>query len=422
MAHTNTHSLSASHTSSGVRIRVNQLLAATSLGITLWGGVTCGIDTAHRSGAVVRDSLGIEIVENAAGVETAPRCSLTSEPLLSLGTVDGPEETRFFRIRRVKRLRDGSIGVVNQGTNELRIFDVDGSHRLSIGRTGEGPNEYSRLWDVFQRPDDSLIMWDYRQQRLSVVSPTGGLGRTMRFNPPFRNEPTLLGLTPENGVLLWQRDFLSSERGFNPVTLHLMRYDSNGQLTDTLGQYPYGTLGIISAEMRFAAGALFEPRSQVSAGRAVYAASTADEAEVQIHDYTGRVVRIIRWTAGDRTVSTDDVTAYFEGRLAEATDDQGRRIFRELRAQQPIAERFPTVSYLTFDDADRLWVFGYQRPLDDAAPPALIFGNDGRLVCAVELLESGFVDGAGLDWVLAVERDEDDVEYVRMYGLRAPTE
>jgi hypothetical protein len=422
MAHTNTNALFVSQTSGAVRIRMNQLCAATSLAITLWGGVACGVDTARHSGAVARDSLGIEIVENAAGVETAARCSLTSEPLLSLGTVDGPEETRFFRIWRVKRLRDGAIGVVNQGTNELRIFDVDGSHRLSIGRTGEGPNEYLRLWEVFQRPDDSLVMWDYRQQRLSVVSPTGGLGRTMRFNPPFLNEPTLLGLTPENGVLLWQRDFLSRERGFNPVTLHLMRYDSTGRLVDTLGQYPYGTLGIISEEMRFAAGALFEPRSQLAAGRAVYAVSTADEAEVEIHDYTGRIVRIIRWTAGDRTVSTDDVTAYFERRLAEATGDQSRRIVQELRAKQPIAERFPTVSYLTFDDTDRLWVFGYQRPLDEAAPPVLIFGSDGRLVCAVELPESGFVDGVGLDWVLAVERDADDVEYVRMYGLRAPTE
>ncbi len=399
-----------------------RLLTATTVGVALLGGAACDRDTSSRDGALVRDSLGIEIVENAAGLETAPRCSLTPEPLVSLGSVDGPDVTQFFTVWRIKRLHDGGIAVVNRGTNELRIFDVDGSHRLSIGRTGEGPNEYLRLWDVFQRLDDSLVLWDYRQHYLSLVSTTGELGRTMRLSPPFVNQPTLLGLTPENGVLLWQRDFRPSERGFDPVTLHLIRYDANGQLTDTLGQYPYGTSGIISQEMRFAAGALFEPRSRLAAGRDVYAVATAAEREVWIHDYTGRPIRIVRWTGGDRDVTDDDVAAFFDGRIAEATDDQGRRIYRELRAKQPIAEQFPTVTHLTFDDTDRLWVFGYQRPRDESAPPVLIFGNDGRLVCSVKLPDSGFVDAVGADWVLAMEQDEDDVEYVRMYGLLAPTD
>lgn len=392
------------------------------LAVSVVAIVGCASESPRAGGTVIRDSLGIEIVENAGGMYTAPQCRVSEEPIVSLGSVSGPEETQFFRVWRVKRLRDGGIAVINQGTNELRIFDADGTYRRSIGRTGEGPNEYSRMWAVYQRPDDSLVIWDYRQQRISIVSLSGELGRTFRLDPPFQNPPTLVGLTSGNGLLLWQRYFDRSAPTFSPVTLHLMEYDSKGQLVDTLGQFPYGVSGAISTEMRLFAGRLFEARTQVAAGTGFYAVAEASKREVWLHDFEGRPIRVIRWTGGDLTVSDDDVKAYFDRRLEEATSDESRRLTELLAENQPVADMFPSVSYMTTDNADRLWVFEYQRPEDERAPPVLIFGRDGRLVCSVRLPDSGFIDAVGEDWILAMEEDEDNVQYVRMYRLEGPVE
>ena len=67
-----------------------------------------------------------------------PTWPLSGAPVVAIGG-DGTPATEFLRIRATFRLRDGLIAVVNTGSNEIRVFDAQGKHVRTFGRTGRGP-------------------------------------------------------------------------------------------------------------------------------------------------------------------------------------------------------------------------------------------------------------------------------------------
>src|SRR5688572_1324263 len=84
----------------------------------------CENDARSSSRSAVRDSAGVSIVENVLDDRTAA-CAV-SEPSLTIGVTDGPPEYQFYRTFGARRLSDGRIAVVNQGTQELRFYDASG--------------------------------------------------------------------------------------------------------------------------------------------------------------------------------------------------------------------------------------------------------------------------------------------------------
>jgi len=88
--------------------------------------------------------------------------SLSAEPVLSVGTVDGAPEDALFRVRGAERLSDGTLMIVNEGTSELRLYDAAGKHLRSIGREGEGPGEFGVLTSARVIRGDTIVTWEAR--------------------------------------------------------------------------------------------------------------------------------------------------------------------------------------------------------------------------------------------------------------------
>jgi len=118
----------------------NRTLAA----LLVLAGVGCGSeDSPAVAGAeyVVTDGwTGEVVVHTAADLENAPELQLVEH--LRLGTLDGPEETQFFRIADVD-VANGELWVLDSGHDEVRVFDFETSEYLrTVGRRGEGPGEF----------------------------------------------------------------------------------------------------------------------------------------------------------------------------------------------------------------------------------------------------------------------------------------
>ena len=56
--------------------------------------------------------------------------------------------------------------------SEVRIFGIDGVHRRTFGRDGEGPGEFARLYSVAWL-GDRLLALDSQQGRISEFSAEG---------------------------------------------------------------------------------------------------------------------------------------------------------------------------------------------------------------------------------------------------------
>jgi len=146
--------------------------------LLLTAAVVLGCDSWDRDvpGFVVRDSAGIAIAESLKPAWMAGEgWQISTEPILDVGQMAGEEVYLFNRIRDVTRSGTGNVVVANGAPQEIRIFDSSGAFLRSIGRGGDGPDEFGRLAAVQARAADTVVALDVRRPRILAFGPIGNL-------------------------------------------------------------------------------------------------------------------------------------------------------------------------------------------------------------------------------------------------------
>lgn len=100
--------------------------------------------------------------------------TLSEEPLLEIGVVEGDDPYQFHDVRDVAGLPDGGLVVANQGSKELRFFDADGDFLFASGEAGDGPGEWRLLEELRVLHPDTLLVLDPRLGRTGLVSSADG--------------------------------------------------------------------------------------------------------------------------------------------------------------------------------------------------------------------------------------------------------
>lgn len=147
---------------------------ASTLALTLTAPVTAcdGMQSsqAHSQNATVRDSAGIEIVENHSPRHGTRFWTVNPQPRITIGGPGGdatPGDSSFLAwiIADMGRLSDGRVAVLSLGEKRLLLFEPSGKLSSWIGRAGEGPGEfrYPRqlqvlAGDKLPLPDGSFIV------------------------------------------------------------------------------------------------------------------------------------------------------------------------------------------------------------------------------------------------------------------------
>ena len=110
-----------------------------------------GSDTAAAPTVTIRDSAGIEIVENHAPEHPAGSFWIIDpEPEFVLGGSDdlgglaGDSAQLVWSVVGVARLPDGRVAVLSSENRQLLLFEPSGELSGTIGRAGEGPGEFTR--------------------------------------------------------------------------------------------------------------------------------------------------------------------------------------------------------------------------------------------------------------------------------------
>ncbi len=189
--------------------------------------------------AVVRDSADVRIVENPRPPSQSRLAwQVSTEPAVSIGTLEGEEPYLLHRVQDALILPDGRIVVANSGSNELRVFDASGIHVATWGGRGEGPGEFVALAQVHRWRGDSLIALYSRARHLSVLDSEGNVGRAftlLRGDSFFRVEAVL----PAGAILssdLLPRGNLPDGLS-RPENTYRVR-DAEGDLRSLLGSFP----------------------------------------------------------------------------------------------------------------------------------------------------------------------------------------
>jgi hypothetical protein len=150
-----------------------------------------------------------------------------------IGTDYGTGPDLFGRIISLEVDRAERIYVLESQSQELRVFDADGSHLRTIGRKGGGPGEFAQAVMVKLAPDGNIWVVDPENNRISVFDTAGAY---------------LHGRRTQGGFVLipWPGGFDDAGSYYTPILVPtegntelpfqeaLEKYDSEGQLVDTI--------------------------------------------------------------------------------------------------------------------------------------------------------------------------------------------
>ena len=294
-------------------------------------------------------------------------------PELTLGSVDeGPQAFGF--IVDIEVADDGRIFVLDRQSNALHIFDADGTHLRTSGRSGQGPGEFVRANGMAWLPDgDSLLVVDAQGGRYHIFDSDGTYARTvLRSLPGF---PLAF-----EGAIFDDRVYERSSRrrdGAVEFVLIGTALGAGSPLTDTLS-FPPQPAALESFRFESNAGIMVMnvPFAPVQAWQAVADGSLwwghGSDYRILRLSPAGDTLREIVSAAAALPVTAEDIAEWEQQPGTRSFLDMGGRIERDRIPRQK-----PYFTELYIDPEARLWV---DVPTVDGITAFDVFDADGRLL------------------------------------------
>lgn len=165
----------------------------------------CGDPSTSDDITFERDGAGVSIVESSP-----PFAGWTLDPAPALRIGTGPEqEYQLSNVVYAGRLSDGGVVVVDGGSSEVRWYDREGRFISRAGGSGEGPGELLRVTGATLTQEDTLVLYDSRNQRLNWFAPDGGAALTRRLELDSGSDKWLYALDDGRLLIVEQRHTLN---------------------------------------------------------------------------------------------------------------------------------------------------------------------------------------------------------------------
>ena len=350
---------------------------------------------------------------------------ISPEPLVEIGEMEGAEAYLFSSIGQAFLLEDGRLVVSDQGVNEIRVFGPDGIFRHTIGRSGEGPGEFSQVTGLWLTPDGLIGVWDRGNLRISTFRADGELVSTNRVRVEGEGEysvppEVLFGSFGNGDIALASLEFGGPPDTPGPVPDRwvLARFGPEGG--------PRGALGDLRGMWRLRGQPLpFTPLPRVAVlGDSLFAAD-GYEAGIDVRGPDGAIGRTIVLPTIDRAADTESAWSALEAELRA----RNRELYLGILERLPRSDDFPQIGSLLADDQGLLWVKLYDVPGDALwlghgpamRPPAggewRLVRPDGEVLGTVRMPDGLSPLHITEDRLVGVQRDALDVERVVVHGL-----
>jgi hypothetical protein len=342
---------------------------------------------------------------------------IASSAVVTIGDASGPEWTTFGRIGSGEILADGGFAIADMQAYKIHVYGVDGSHRHSIGRPGNGPGEFASI-NGLAEVADRLEVWDSRGQRLTSFDSVGAIVGTIAA--PGGPYLTLMerweGAEGYFALSLSQDDRRPPEGSdFALTVVHADVSRVTGSVGARLFRIPYLQAGQAVRDGNPIMVTLpFPHRGRTAVFAGGVAVVYSGEPEVAQYDIDGGLLRRIRFPAFDVPLEEAVVESAREAALAGASTPEHRQIV-ETGFSLALPERMPTFDEVRTDGEDlvlglhRAWAADGLRPWLFVSPTRRRAGvlrlADGARILDVEgdrVLVAG-VTAAGVPQVTLLE-------------------
>ena len=366
--------------------------------------------------AQIEDSAGVRIVEYDRTPTAEPPFRFPAAPRYRHGANPGDYIFQFVEAGRL--FPDGGA-VVADWYSEVVVLSPDGTTHEVLAKVGEGPGEVISPYSVFVLGQDSVLVPDDRQSRLTLfvsdsVARIVSLPRAQHFG--------VAGIGSSGELLLMDRYPYRSWVDIEEEWLagHMTLFDTETGALDTVASYDHW--------LRQRSGQptpIIRPVGEVTVAAGPFVYTRSDRPEITWRLPDGTVERIVRWRP-EPTLLTEELLEGGEaynrmiGRMNYgASDARLEEIIQEdmSRYRAMIGQSLPLFGS-PFADADgNVWLPSYRPAYPEEGSPYTVISPDGEWLGQVEAPPRfRILDVAG-GLVLGVLRDEMDVENVVVYGL-----
>lgn len=322
----------------------------------------------------------------------------------------------LYRVRGAVRLASGVLVIANSGRNELLFLSPAGGLLKRVGREGSGPGEFMHMSSFGRLGHDSVYVWDHLNTRVSVFDRTGDLTES------FSVGQFAFGAYGPHGTLSDKRFVFASSQArigdgsFARDSTWVFIYDPSTETADTIARFPKSDLGNPAGSL------IFGPQAVLTASGEHIVWGFGDVFELlRIDPFGGDHLRIRKaheWFEIDGA----KWARYVEYRVANLRGRSARLENMRARARRELenvhhAEHLPAFREVKLGTAGRLWVKEHSLPGVYNAPWHL-FSPEGVWMGALRAPVGLSIMDVGPDWVLAVDRDDLDIEVLKLLTLR----
>jgi len=390
-----------------------------------------GSDDTRVASHTTRDSAGIQIVENTAPAwRSGAGWSIAPEPAVEIGVAEGEPPYMLYSVTDARRMSDGRIAVLNNGSREVRFYDADGSFLGAVGGEGEGPGEFRSPWKVRRLAGDTLVVWDAGYPgSLSRFDESGNFvdrapldrARLTEALPQWFAEggellpdgTFLLHLFDQEAPNMGREGPFRSEGAWIHAPADVSRVDTIGFFPG-MEQFGYAYEGRVTSN-----GRPFGVSTLVTGGGdpvRIYVADTG-RYEISVFSSSGDLLKIVRRSYEPRPVTDDDISDIEDQyrRIADRVPESQRQRYVEFLEVVDYPESGPVLGVMNVDTEGDLWVFEPQRI--DGNLACSVFDSDGVWLGRVRLPAPIRIFEIGPDYVLGMRRNELGVETVLLYEL-----
>jgi hypothetical protein len=371
--------------------------------------------------AIVRDSLGVRIVEHSGNPSTVTSIEVAANPSFLHGTA--PADYSFQRISDGALLPDGGAVILDSGNQEAILIEEGGKSWRLLAASGEGPDEIRRAQTIHAVGQSTVIIEDDGNSKFMMFSDgafTESVGT--RADVSLTSALMIVGFDAEGRFIMTTSQFNSrfEEPWFQGS---VVRFDLAAFRADTIARFdmaarsprdgpyhPFGAFGIA-----------------ISTGGGIVL-GRGDLPELRWLTSDGELKQIVRWEPTP-VYPTDRDVELFAIRIGEdlrrvnpgiGSTDLDNLIERQrarYRVDQDIA--MPLYRDIYPDDVGRLWIEEFSvRASDDGAAPITVMSMDGQSLGVVDLPDDLRILDIRQGRILGVVRDDLDVQSVAVLEFK----
>lgn len=338
------------------------------------------------------------------------RTVLSDEPLFSIGGPAATGPAQFAGVGSLMVGLDGSIWLVDGQSQEIRIFDSDGTHLRTVGGRGSGPGEYQRAELAGRTSEGGFVVADGGAGRLTYLSDSGDLVRTERWVPGTRVDSPRIG--PDGYLIgVTAPGIPISELGDGSFqdSMRVLRWPDLESEPDTIASVPgirFATTPNRATRMPFT----IQP-GLLATTDALYVTAGS---RLDVTRIAGESTE--RWSAGVESRPIDEQSRAALRRSVEASHSaEDAREVLETLAHPDLPTHLPGYDRLVETD-DGLWARIWQ--VDDSAPSTWqVFDSAGLALGTVRTPPRFELFTVSQGRATGICRDEFDVEYLEQYSV-----